>query len=370
MTGRPFLPAALSVFLVASAAASPQAGGAAAQADARAELQARVRRVGADLFRSDPRADAAIRELKAILAIDPSLADAHMMLGVAYRSLGSPDMLGEAVAELRQALALDETLAAARLYLAFVYLDLGRVDRARDEMQAALEKTPGQPQFLAVLGEAERRLKNPAKAVELLRKAVPADPTFVQSRYYLGLALLDLGKDAEGIAELEQVVKAGPGAAEPYLSLGTAYLDAGQTDNGLEILSQGTHVDGARPDLRIQLARGYRLKRRFAQAAAQLDIAAPRVRTTVASSFAHQPQIEFEYYVERGLLAAGRGQYRAAVAALKQALELEPDHGPTHREISMVYTRVGNARLAAQHAARAAALGSPVPKGDKPGAGR
>jgi tetratricopeptide (TPR) repeat protein len=360
MTGRPFLPAAFFFLLIASAAASPQTAGVPAQTDAaRAELQARVRRAGAALFRSDPRADEAIRELKAILAIDPSLAEAHMTLGVAYRSLGSPDMLGEAVAELRQALALDQTLGAARLYLAFVYLDLGRVDRARDEMQRALEKDPNQPQFLALLGEAERRLQNPARAVELLRKAVPADPAFMQSRYYLGLALLDLGKQAEGIAELEAVVSLKPGSADPYLTLGAAYLDAGRITDGLEILSQGTHVDRGRPDLRIQLARAYRLGRRFAQASEQLDVAAPRVRTTVASSFAHQPQIEFEYYVERGLLAAGRGQYSAAVAALKQALELEPDHGPTHREISIVYARLGNAKLSAQHAARAKALGSP-----------
>lgn len=368
MTGRRFLSTALRLLLIAPAAASPLStaaaaprhAGAPAQADAtRAELQARVRRAGADLFRSDPRAEDAIRELKAILAVDPSLAEAHMMLGVAYRSLDSPDLLGESVAELRQALALDDTLAAARLYLAFVYLDLGRVDRARDEMQRALEKVPNQPQFLAVLGEAERRLKNPARAVELLRKAVPADPTFMQSRYYLGLALIDLGQRAEGIAELEAVVRTKPGAAEPYLTLGTAYLDAGRIDAGLEILSQGTHVDRGRPDLRIQLARAYRLAKRFSQAGEQLDVAAPRVKTTVASSFAHQPQIEFEYYVERGLLAAGRGQYTAAVAALKQALELDPEHGPTHRELSIVYSRLGNARLAAQHAARAKALGSP-----------
>jgi tetratricopeptide (TPR) repeat protein len=369
MTGRRLLPTALILVLVGSAgpaaaapvgSAAPQTAGASAQPDAaRAELQARVRRAGAELFGRNPRADVTIRELKAILAVDPSLAEAHMMLGVAYRSLDSPDMLGEAVAELRQALALDETLAPARLYLAFVYLDLGRVDRARDEMERALEKIPNQPQFLALLGEAERRLKNPARAVELLRKAVPADPTFAQSRYYLGLALLDLGKHAEGIAELEAVAKMKPGVAEPYLTLGTAYLDAGQIDAGLEILSQGTHVDGGRPDLRIQLARAYRLKRRFAEAGAQLDIAGPRVKTTVASSFAHQPEIEFDYYVERGLLAAGRGQYSAAVAALKQALELEPDHGPTHRELSIVYSRLGNTKLAAQHAARAKALGSP-----------
>ena len=361
MTGRPFLAALLCLILGASTA-SPCVAGAGAQVD-RTELQARLKRVSADLFTRTDRAQESIRELKAILAIDPSLAEAHMLLGIAYRGTGSPDLMGEAVAELRQALALDQTLTPARLYLAYVYLDLGRIDRARDELQTALEKVPGQPQFLALLGDAERRLKNPKRAIELLDQALAADPSFLQARYYLGLALFDVGQPARAIGELETVVKAGARVADAYLSLGTAYLDAGRTDAGLEILSQGTHLDAARPDLRIQLARAYRLKRRFPQAAAQLEIAAPRIRTTVASSFAHQPEIEFAYQVETGLLAAGRGQYGAAATALKHALELEPDHGPTHREISVVYTKLGNARLAAQHAARAAALGSPVASG-------
>ncbi len=361
MTGRPFL-AALLCLILEAIAASPYVAGAGAQVD-RTELHARLKRVSADLFTRTDRAQESIRELKAILAIDPSLAEAHMLLGIAYRGTGSPDLMGEAVAELRQALALDQTLTPARLYLAYVYLDLGRVDRARDELQTALEKTPGQPQFLALLADAERRLKNPKRAIELLRQALAADPSFLQARYYLGLALFDVGQPAQAIGELETVVKAGARVADAYLSLGTAYLDAGRTDAGLEILSQGTHLDAARPDLRIQLARAFRLKRRFPQAAAQLDIAAPRVRTTVASSFAHQPEIEFAYHVETGLLAAGRGQYGAAATALKHALELEPDHGPTHREISVVYKTLGNATLAAQHAARAAALGSPVASG-------
>jgi tetratricopeptide (TPR) repeat protein len=345
MTGRPFLAALLFLILEANAAALAVP----AQAD-RSELQARLKRVGADLFTRTDRAEPAIRELKAILAIDPSLAEAHMLLGVAYRATGSPDLMGEAVAELRQALALDETLAPARLYLAHVYLDLGRVDRARDELQTALAKVPGQPQFLSLLGDTERRLKNPKRAIELLRQALAKDPSFLQARYYLGLALFDVGQSRDAIAELETVVNSGAGVADAYLRL----------DEGLEVLSQGTHLDAARPDLRLALARAYRLKRRFPEAAAQLEIAAPRVRTMVASSFAHQPAIEFEFFVETGLLAAGRGQFRNAATSLTQALELEPDHGPTHRELSVVYTRLGNVKLAAQHAARAKALGSKV----------
>ena len=68
--------------------------------------------------------------------------------------------MGEAVAELRQALALNPGFAPAHLYLAHIYLDLGRAGRAREEMWAALVQVPGNPQFLALLGETERQLKS------------------------------------------------------------------------------------------------------------------------------------------------------------------------------------------------------------------
>jgi tetratricopeptide (TPR) repeat protein len=319
----------------------------------RDELMARIKRVSAELFTRTDRADESIRELKAILAADPGIAEAHMLLGIAYRGQASPDLMGEAVAELRQALALDPGLTPARLYLSYVYLDLGRVDRARDELQTALAKTPNQPQFLALLGDTERRLKNPARAVELQQQALKTDPSFMQARYYLGLALFDLGRRAEAIAQLEQVVASGVKAFDAYIALGTAYLDAGRLNEGLEILSQGTHLDAGRPDVRIQLARGYRLKGQLAQAEAQLRVAEPRVRTVVASSFAHQPQVELDYLVEQGLLAARRGRLPAAIESLKKALDIEPDDRTVHRELAQLYTRSGNSKLAAEHAARA-----------------
>src|SRR6185503_9782963 len=123
----------------------------------------------------------------------------------------------EAVAELRQALALNPALAPARLYLAHVYLDLGRSARAREELEAALAQVPGNPQFLALLGETERQLRNPDRSVALLRQALQADESFAQARYYLGLALFDLGRRDEAITELERVVKSGPQVADAYV---------------------------------------------------------------------------------------------------------------------------------------------------------
>src|SRR4051812_9478894 len=170
-------------------------------------LRERVNRVGSALFSPTPHPAAAIDELKAILAVAPDLPEAHLLLGLAYRAQGMPELMGEAVAELRQALALNPELTQARPILARIYLDLGRASRARDELQVALEKVPDNPQLLTLLAEAERQLGNPTRAVELSRKVLEAAPGFDQARYYLGLAMLDLGKPAAAIQELERVVQ-------------------------------------------------------------------------------------------------------------------------------------------------------------------
>ena len=80
--------------------------------------------------------------------------------------------MGEAVAELRQALALDPAFVPARYFLAHIYLDLGRNERAREELDAALAQAPRNPQFLTLLGEVERQLKNPRRVARRVEAGV------------------------------------------------------------------------------------------------------------------------------------------------------------------------------------------------------
>src|SRR6478735_9068216 len=111
----------------------------------RAAALDQVNRIGRELLASSARLESAVAELKGLLAADPTLAEAHLWLGVAYRLEGTPEMAAEAVSELRQAIDLDPALLPARVYLAQAYADLGRPERAREELTAALEKAPGNP---------------------------------------------------------------------------------------------------------------------------------------------------------------------------------------------------------------------------------
>lgn len=359
MNHRSFRCALMLAGIVVTAAVRPDPVRADAQVDAaKAATEARLKRISAELFSGAATSDAAIRELKQILAIDPRAADAHLLLGIAYRAQGSQEFTGEAVAEFRQALALNPGLVPARVYLAQAYGDLGRQDRARQELEAALLQMPGNPQVMALLGNVERQLKNPRRAMELIGQALAADPSFAQARYYLGLALLDLGQRDDAIRELERVRQSGAKVADVYLALGSAYSEAGRFEEAADVLSQATQIDSVRPDVRIQLARAYRSTGKLDQAEQQLKYAAPERATTLLAA----QYVEFDLHLEWGLLRLQQGQHEAAVVAFKKALDLDPDHGPANRGVAEVYLAQGLYALSSRHASLAEKLGFPLPE--------
>ena len=305
-----------------------------------APIQERIERVRAELYSRTDRLAENVTELKQILALDPRSADAHMLLGIAYSTWGSKELKGEAIGEFRQALDLNPRLVQVRFFLAHLYLGLGRAGRAREELEAGLAQTPGNPEFLALLGEAERQLKNPQRAVEITRQALQADPSFAPARYYLGLALRDAGQRDEAIKELEQVVKARAAGPDAYLALGSAYVDAGRGAEAIETLTQGLRIDTSRSELHIALARAYRSQKLLDKADAQLLLGKPnRAALSDSSDYPYQ-QVELDFHLERGMVKAQRGQLAAAAESFKKVLELEPKHEAATRELAEVNRRL------------------------------
>jgi tetratricopeptide (TPR) repeat protein len=306
-----------------------------AQAPAAATTAQRINRIGADLFSPSPHPTEAIAELKSILAAEPDSAEAHMLLGLAYRIQGQPDLLGEAVAELRQALALKPDLGVARLSLARIYLDMARPGRARDELTTALEAAPNHPQVLALLGEAERHLGNTKRAIELLRQALSVDPSAAQARYYLGLALTDAGEHAAAIQELQQVVKSGVNGAEANLGLGSALLAAGRSKEAVAALRESVRLDPARAEARVWLARAYRVNGQLAEAVKELAAAAP----SPASLAGLYTNVQVDYHLEEGLIRLAQGRLDAAAAAFEKVLALDGTNGPAREKLAEVHKR-------------------------------
>lgn len=322
-------------------------------------LQERLARIRTELLSGSANLDTVVPDLKAILAIDPRAAEGHLLLGLAYRSMGSYPMLVEAIAEFRQAIALDARLLAVRLYLAHAYLDLDRPARAREESLLGLEKLPDQPQMLTLLAEAERRLGNPERTIELTRQVLARTPESTEARYYGANALFDLKRRDEAIREFEILVRTGVNMPDLYLRLGNEYIVDNRIDEATDMMVKAATLAPVRPDIRIALARTYRLKGLLDDAERQLAQAFPSSVQVEASSFYEQAQADLNREV--GILRFEQKRLDEAVISLDLATMLRPADGMAHRYLAEVHAQLGNRDLAIAHMTRATDAGVVVP---------
>jgi eukaryotic-like serine/threonine-protein kinase len=179
-----------------------------------------------------PKASAAAERA---VALDESLADAHVSLGVT-KLFYSWDPSGTE-RELRRAVALNPQHALARCYLALYLGTVGRQSEARAEAERGMELEPLSPIVNAVAGIACYWAREFEVAREACSRAVEIDPQFFAGLYGLGRAYEGLGRHDEAVHAHER-------AAEMLrcplviMFLGGAYADAGRVDDARRVLEE------------------------------------------------------------------------------------------------------------------------------------
>ncbi|MDA2929443.1 tetratricopeptide repeat protein [Acidobacteria bacterium AH-259-O06] len=300
----------------------------------------------------------AITEFKKAISLNSQHAEAHMLLGYAYRLTRSYEMIGEAKAELRQALALNPALVWARFYLARIYSDLGRDRRAKEELEKALETASDKPYFLALLGDVNRKLGDPKLSVQQNRRALDLDPSLSLGHYYLALAYLELDRKEEAVEEMEIALSSKQVLPEMFLSLGSIHLDDHRFDKAISLFQHAIELDPSRSESHLKLAKAYRGKGDSARAMAELNqLKAAR------KSFSYSPyfqELRVETFFEIGLILQDEGRMSDAAEAYREALKLKPDNGKVYRQLAEVLFRQGEYSGSLEHARKAAELGFPL----------
>ena len=150
------------------------------------------------------------------------IAENHYMRGQSMRDAGDADSAQQTlqIAEMAyvRALQLDDSDPNLRLDLGTVLQGLGEDARGKRELELAivgydalLADAPDDPDIITNQGTAYRRVGDPETAVAKFRDATEADPTHHQSRYNLGLVLLDdLKRPDEAVAAWEEYLEVAP----------------------------------------------------------------------------------------------------------------------------------------------------------------
>ena len=152
--------------------------------------------------------EAAIGRFEQAIEIDPTLVQAHEILGQLYNSKQEHD---KAIASAETVLSLNPESPKAQSILYEAYTAKGDTEKAQAAWAILKEADPQDlARALADEGQSLFQAGNIAAATEKLKQAVDADPDHPTAHYTLGLCYLNSGDQAMAKTHLERFVALNP----------------------------------------------------------------------------------------------------------------------------------------------------------------
>jgi tetratricopeptide (TPR) repeat protein len=176
----------------------------------------------------------AIQFAQKALALDPDIAEAHVVLGDVLQEEWH---WTEAEAEYRRALALNPNSAEANSSFALWLSCQGRTDEAIDQIYRAraLDPVGSSGAMVAFILFHARRYE---ESIRVSRGMLTVQPDDALSRLQLGFALVADDKPADAIPVLEKLVSLSPGSPGATGLLVRAYAHAGRRSDALRLLAE------------------------------------------------------------------------------------------------------------------------------------
>jgi TolB-like protein/class 3 adenylate cyclase len=144
------------------------------------------------------------------VSIAPEKASGHLCLGVVYIYT---NRAAQGISEFERALAIDRNLAAAHAYIGLAQNFVGRGEEGAGHIEYALRLSP---RDMAVYlwrtfnGSLKVFLAKDEEAVGELRRAIEANRNFAVGRFYLAVALAELGRLDEARLEVREGLSIDP----------------------------------------------------------------------------------------------------------------------------------------------------------------
>jgi len=302
--------------------------------------------------------------LEKAVALRPDDPAAHYALARAY---GGEKKYQLATKHFEETLRLAPGSAQALIDLAAIEENSGRYDEAEAHYREVLSHGPnvraerGLASLMSKQGKGE-------EAVARLRKLADADPSDLESRYQLGLALKLEGNCAGAVEEFDKILATDPKHVGALLNSGNCLNRIGRTEEGAERLErfqqaskeEADRVDRERRSYFLLLDADRGLDRGDVDAALKSIEEAVRINPNDAKAYAvrgqcleakGQVQGAMESYVkaaelnttdpiiavEAGRLLGKVGRYSDAIPYLERAVKIDPLMPEPHMLLAAVY---------------------------------
>ncbi len=165
-------------------------------------------------------------------------AEALIKAGQDWRAIGQLDQAQVALTRARQLAPRDPEIP---YLLGVICFEQGSLAQAEGELREALALRPAdQPytQALVALARVAAARKDWPGAIDLLQRAIKADPHDGAAQLELGRALLAAQRLPEAVRALEQAVKLAPDSAQALTALGMAYHGVGKRKQARDALQR------------------------------------------------------------------------------------------------------------------------------------
>jgi protein O-GlcNAc transferase len=258
------------------------------------------------------------------LAVNPSLASAHLHLGLALQAQQRPG----AAEELNQAYQLDPVNPMINLELGRLLAANGNDEQAIQLLQHAYALMPQSADAAYQLGLALQRSNRMSEAIPLFQSAVAADPDNPDILANLGMALCQQQKATQAVPLLQKAVQLAPNEPIAHQNLAAAYIQLSQFDDAVSELRTALNLSPDSPQLHYNL--GLALKEQDKIAAA-----IPELQTAERLD----PALSEPPYV-LGILHLQAGQYADAARELSTSLKLQPENGDGWATLGSVYNHL------------------------------
>lgn len=257
--------------------------------------------------------DCKINNFTKVIELDPTVFEAYLERGIAYRKMDSNDL---ALADLNKALELKPDSAKAYYFRGIVNGEEGNFELAIADFNKTIQLKPDVADSYNNRGYTYLRLGNSRLALEDFDKAIQlyGDSSNAYLAYFnRGLLRCSQGCSDLALADYNKAIELNPNYAEAYVERGSAYDSKGRLDLALADYNRALQL---KPDIpRAHNGRGwvYHQQRILDKAIAEYTTAI-RIQPDYATA-----------YCNRGVAYGEIGKYDLAIEDDTKALEIDPN---------------------------------------------
>jgi tetratricopeptide (TPR) repeat protein len=278
------------------------------------------------------------------------LARQPLALAAYGACLGLSGQYEQAIPIFQQALSAEPSIPSVRFNLALAQWKANRPQDALATLQPAIEDSKGQDDSMLLAADIYESINDTQHAVDLLRKAILADPKNVEAYVDFAYLSYDHASMQVGIDILNAGMTQLPNEARLYLARGILYTQLGKFDEAAEDFGVANRLDSKLSVLGAAEGLIASQQHKSSEALSAFRSAAKAQPTDALTQYLLAEALSQQSPPE------GSPDYVEEVSAAKLAYQLDPSMVAAHDLLATVYLQAGHTDLALEQSRAALKL--------------